>query len=48
MFTKTFVILREFQHFIAYENDRVNHYMLYQSIAYVLILSNKNKNKVTD
>lgn len=26
---KTYVILKEFQHFIAYENVRVNHYIVY-------------------
>lgn len=39
MFMGTYVILKEFQHFIAYKNKKVNNYILYyQSTAYVLIL----------
>lgn len=30
---KTYFILKEFQHFIAYENVRVNHYIVYQRIC---------------
>lgn len=41
MFMGTYAILKEFQHFIAFKNNIVNHYMIlcHQSTAYMLILS---------